>query len=291
MAVKGWTMAAVAVVVAAGTYFTLEALYPPTKNGNVDLRVVSPDSVFGNAPVDADGAGAAVAALEPAKTPDAHDRALDAAMAPSEDNLVVTDESLAADEPEPVAAPPADAALETGEAAAAEDEAADDTAEDTVAEAAATPSPAVATPAPAPTPTPTATAAPEPSATPAATAQPKPRSAPARTPAPRITQWWGPESDANLSVIYAGSAAYTRAIVLMFNGAFRDAASAQQHLRVHDATGKAVPGSWEVGASNRRMLVFPVAQTGIYTVTVGAGLADQAGRVVGKEQQGPVRVQ
>jgi hypothetical protein len=92
-------------------------------------------------------------------------------------------------------------------------------------------------------------------------------------------------------VVYAGSAAYTRAIVLMFNGSFADAAVVQRHLRVTDAAGRTVPGNWEIGASNRRMLLFPVPRAGTYTVHVGAELADSNGRRLGGELKGPVRVQ
>jgi hypothetical protein len=279
MAVKGWTMAAVAVAVAAGTYFTLETVFPPSQTGEVDLRVVSPDSVFGNGAAGADAddvPDTAVAELAPAKTPDANDLALDEAMAPSEDQLAVTDEALAADAPEPTATPGSDVVADIDAA----DEAGADTLatseDDELAEA------------PPATPAPTAT--PKPAAVVAATPRPTARPVPARTPEARVTQWWGPESEASLSLIYAGSASYTRAIVLMFNGAFQDAGAAQQHLQVRDASGKAVSGSWQVGASNRRMLLFPVAQTGLYTVSVGGGLADQNGRTLGKAQQGPVRV-
>ena len=307
MAVKGWIMTAVAVAVAAGTYFTLETVYPPSSKGDVDLRLISPESVFGDAPADA-GAVAGVAELTPAKTPDAADRALDEAMAPNEYDLRVTDEPLAADAAgagaatpspadEPAAAEqtpaPEDAAPiedettaggQTEEAAAADDGAAP-------AMPTPAPSPAAPTAQPTPGPSPAATTpapSPRPAVTPRATTKAPPT---ARPPAPQLTQWWGPESETRLSVVYAGSAAYTRAIVLMFNGAFRDAASAQQQLHVRDAAGKAVAGSWQVGASNRRMLLFPVARNGIYTVTVGAGLVDQNGRSVGRELQGPVRVQ
>ncbi|MES0873470.1 hypothetical protein [Sinimarinibacterium thermocellulolyticum] len=272
MAVKGWSMAAVAVVVAAGTYFTLETIYPPSKNGDGDLRVVSPDSVFGNAPAPAES-GPAVAEIVPAKTPDAADRALDAAMAPSEEDLRVTDESLAADQPEPTATPAAEDRTEADAALAPADaveDMADDAAEIGAAATMQGPAPVV---------------------TPAATPRPTQRPAPVRTPVPRLTPWWGPESNTQLSLVYAGSAAYTRAIVLLFNGAFDDARSAQPHLRVRDAAGRLVAGTWEVGANNRRMLLFPVAHTGLYTVTVGPGLADRSGRTVGKQMQGPVRVE
>lgn len=110
-------------------------------------------------------------------------------------------------------------------------------------------------------------------------------------PAAKLTQWWGTESDARLSIVYAGSAAYTRAIVLMFNGAFDDTESAVHNVRVADAAGKAVKGAWQIGANNKRMLLLPVNKTGTYTVTVSGGLTDRTGRTLGKTLSGPVLVQ
>lgn len=161
--------------------------------------------------------------------------------------------------------------------------------------AAAEPEAATAALEPEPTTEPTPEPTPEPYVAPA-----EEPAAPAATPAPvkpapkkpqKLTQWWGPESDTQLSVVYAGSAAYTRAIVLMLNGAFDDTASAEQNLRVTDAAGKAVAGKWQIGANNKRMLLFPVDKAGTYTVSVKADLTDRTGRKLGKAQKGPVRVQ
>ncbi|WP_370305017.1 hypothetical protein [Sinimarinibacterium flocculans] len=301
MAAKGWTMTAVAIAVAAGTYFTLETLYPPSKNGDVDLRLVPPEAVFGSSlqtdvaqTAMADDAPA-VAEREPAATPDTADGMTDplpdavdgtadgeyglAGEAPTDDTAEDAEDSDAGFEDAPPAEDAAPADTETAPA-------------DAQAVAPATTSaPTPKPPAPTPTPTAAPTAAPTPAATPRPTPAATPRATASAPAAARLTQWWGPEADGRLSVVYAGSAAYTRAIVLMFNGAFADASSAQQHLRVRDAAGKAVEGRWEVGTSNRRMLLFPVARTGTYTVTVGGGLADRDGRTVGNPLQGPVRVQ
>ena len=77
----------------------------------------------------------------------------------------------------------------------------------------------------------------------------------------------------------------------MLNGAFDDTASAEQNVRVTDAAGKTVAGKWQIGANNKRMLLFPVDKAGTYTVSVKADLTDRGGRKLGKAQKGPVRVQ
>ncbi len=277
MSAKGWTMTVAAVGVAAGTYFTLGAIYPPQKEKVKGPELAPVDAVFSRTlPQN----GAATAGATPRAAPDAAaateasvDAGYDTGYAADDDSDLALSDDRYADEPEPEPEP----------------------------EPAPTPAPA-ATAAPAPSPTAAATV--RPVETPSATAAPAPRPATAAAPAAKpaapiataapaqpVTRWWGPESPERLSVVYAGSAAYTRAIVLMFNGAFADAAAAQQHLRVTEASGKTIAGTWEVGASNRRMLLFPVPRSGSYTVHLGADLADSNGRRLGSELKGPVRVQ
>jgi hypothetical protein len=268
MSAKGWTMTVAAVAVAAGTYFTLDTIYPPQKEQVQGPELAPVDAVFSRSlPADV--------ALAPAlqSTPDAAGGEAESAAESAESPSVAVADAgdaaqvLAEDGPE------------SGAVEQAEPEA--------TPSAAPTPS-AVPIPTPRPTPAPTATPAARATSAPAAG---RPTAAPAAAPAQRVTQWWGPESADRLSVVYAGSAAYTRAIVLMFNGAFADAAAVQRHLRVTDANGRTVAGSWEIGASNRRMLLFPVPRAGNYTVFVGADLADGNGRRLGSELKGPVRVQ
>jgi hypothetical protein len=89
-------------------------------------------------------------------------------------------------------------------------------------------------------------------------------------------------------VVYAGSASYTRAVVLLFNGPFASAASANSLVKVKDSNGRTLNGSWQVNPKNPRMLVFPVAAAGRYQVEVGAGLADRTGKKLSTPVQGPV---
>lgn len=248
MSAKGWTMSAVAVAVAAGTYFILDTVYPPQQDGVEGPRLAAVDAVFSRS-LQPPAASVSDAPAQPARE-------------------------------QPVTADPVDEApVDEPQQASADD----------VFDAEPPPEePPPATPPPRPTPWPTATPPPRAAAAPAAA---KPAATPTAAQAQRVTQWWGPESADRLSVVYAGSAAYTRAIVLMFNGTFAEAAAVQQHLRVADANGRTVTGSWEIGASNRRMLLFPVSRAGNYTVHVGAELADSNGRRLGSELKGPVRVQ
>jgi hypothetical protein len=260
MSAKGWTMTVAAVAVAAGTYFTLDTIYPPQQEKVQGPQLAPVDAVFSRS-LQQDGAAAPIAA------PRAAPGAASLAASAESDYAGGDSEDLAGAAPE--------------EAWETEPE------NEPAYEMEPEPLP-VATPTPRPTAAPTAAPAPRPAATPAPA---RSAAAPTAAPAQRVTQWWGPESRDRLSVVYAGSAAYTRAIVLMFNGPFADAAAVQRHLRVTDASGKAVAGTWEIGASNRRMLLFPVSRAGNFTVSVGADLTDSNGRRLGSELKGPVRVQ
>lgn len=149
-------------------------------------------------------------------------------------------------------------------------------------------------------PDPIVAVAPPPAPKPAPQPQPKPAPKPAPTPAPKpaepapapekIAAWWGKENPQALSVVYAGSASYTRAVVLLFNGSFADSASANSHVRVKDARGRALNGSWQINPKNPRMLVFPVAAAGRYEVEVGSGLRDRSGKQLGAAVRGPVLI-
>lgn len=262
MSAKGLTMTVVGVAVAAGTYFGLETAFPRDEAKALGAaQLASVDEVFNGTLQEPSAAPA-----EPAESP-----AEESSLPPAEEPAM--DDGAPAQEP----------AAEESLPAAEETQAAPAT-------------PEAIEPEPESQPEPEAEPAPEPVAKPQpAPAQPVAPSKPASTPpsrkAEKLTQWWGPESATNLSVVYAGSAAYTRAIVLMFNGAFDDASSAAKNIRVTDANGKAVAGSWQIGANNKRMLLFPVGKTGTYTVSVGSGLVDRTGRKLGKSLRGPVRVQ
>lgn len=262
MSAKGLTMTVVAVAVAAATYFGLEFAFPPVKEEHPGLaRLASVDEVFAGSLQEpaAPAADATTAAPQPEAPADVLTMNETAAPEPTMDEGTATE----APAPQPQSEPAAIAPTEP---------------------------PPQAEPEPEPESAPAAAPAPKPQAAPAPPAKPETKPAPAKKAEP-LTQWWGPESPTQLSLVYAGSAAYTRAIVLMFNGAFDDTASAAKNLRVTDASGKAVGGSWQVGANNKRMLLLPVSKAGVYTVSVGAGLSDRSGRKTGKAIKGPVRVQ
>ena len=96
--------------------------------------------------------------------------------------------------------------------------------------------------------------------------------------------------ESQLSLIYAGSASFKPAIVLMFNGAFFKPDSPNAAVKVTDSKGAALSGSWELGENNRRMLVFPVPGAGSYKVSVGADLTDSKDRKLGTALNGVVVV-
>lgn len=258
MSAKGLTMTVVGVAVAAGTYFGLETAFPRDKEkASGAAQLTSVEEVFGGT------------LQEPSAAP------AEAAEAPAEESSLPPAEELAMDDSTPAQEP----AVEESLPAAEEPQP-------------AAPAPEAIEPEPQPGPEPAPEPVAKPQPAPAKPAAPsKPASTASSRKAEKLTQWWGPESATNLSVVYAGSAAYTRAIVLMFNGAFDDASSAAKNIRVTDASGKAVSGSWQIGANNKRMLLFPVGKTGTYTVSVGSGLVDRTGRKLDKSLRGPVRVQ
>lgn len=126
---------------------------------------------------------------------------------------------------------------------------------------------------------------------------PVPTERPDRRPAPTLDverfeqAWWvGAETPSDaLSVVYVGAAAYTRAIVVLADGAFGDPSVVARHLRVL-RDGQRVEGLWEISPQNPRMLVFSVDRAGVYELGIGEGLADRNGRRYGVSRSGPVRV-
>ncbi|HEX4871681.1 MAG TPA: hypothetical protein VFV27_05140 [Nevskiaceae bacterium] len=105
-----------------------------------------------------------------------------------------------------------------------------------------------------------------------------------------LSSWWPQPVAGRLNLVYAGQAAFARAIVLLFDGGFQDASSADAAVKVLDSRGKPVKGRWEIG-SNPRMLVFKVSNRGRYTLVVGQALADARGKALGQDLHGPVYVQ
>lgn len=117
-------------------------------------------------------------------------------------------------------------------------------------------------------------------------AKPKPR-APKKAPAEAKVAWWPAKTPGKLNLAYAGEASFTKAIVLMFDGAFDNADSANQHIKVTPQKGGAVKGKWLLATGNKQMLLLDVAP-GLYTVEIGEGLTDKGNRSLGAASSGAV---
>lgn len=272
---NGVLISVLAAIIAAGTYFVLENIKPHNKEEVKAAAGPSVDEVFSGK---LDTSQVASAPAEPAAPPppDSMTAAEPSAAEPAAPEPAAAEPAAEAPAPEPAPSEPAQAAAPEPAPAPVEPEPAPKSEPPPVAK--------VEEPAPAPT------AEPAPA--------PKAESAPAKPaakPAPKkvipIKPWWGAERADKLSLVFAGSAAYKRAVVLMFNGTFDDAAGANANIKVQDANGKPVKGSWELGATNKRMLTFPVGKSGIYKIVVGAGLTDNKNRALAAAMQGPVQVQ
>jgi hypothetical protein len=104
-----------------------------------------------------------------------------------------------------------------------------------------------------------------------------------------ISSWWTPvakQSTDHLNLVYAGEAAFDKAIVLLFSSDMD--AGAGSHIDVLDASGKTVSGTWEVG-SNPHMLIFKTAP-GRYTIALRSDLVDAHGKALDDALHGPVYV-
>lgn len=160
------------------------------------------------------------------------------------------------------------------------------------------PEPAAAEPPPPPAPEP-APAAPEPTPEPAAAPpppkpKPKPKAeskpaAPKKAPPEAKVAWWPAKEAGKLNVVYAGEASFTKAIVVMLDGQFDNADSANQNIKVAPKKGGEVKGKWLVANGNKSMLLLDVAP-GLYSVEIGTGLTDKGGRSVGTASSGVVFV-
>lgn len=152
-----------------------------------------------------------------------------------------------------------------------------------------------AEPAPEPEPAPAAAAKPEPAPAAAVAAEPKPKSQPAKPRAPKVAPpeakkaWWPAKTPGKLNLTYAGSASFTKAIVLIFDGAFDSPAKANENIQVTTESGKPVQGQWLVAKGNPQMLLYSV-EPGVYKVQVGAGLTDKGNRPLSAASAGVVFV-
>lgn len=262
---KALTMSGVAVAVAVVTYFGLGLVFPPqqeVQEGQDHAQALS--RVFSDTlqetPIEA-----VETRTEEGPAPETGDAAAETApealppeadAAPVEADTVEVTEDVVAEEPAPVqAAEPEPAPAETVAAA----------------------------PAPAP--------AQKPAAAPKAASKPQSGSTGGanknQNPAPT---WWGRSAPGDLNLVYAGSAAYARALVLMFDGDFKDPSALSRNIKVVDASGKIAGARWEINDKNPRMAVLPLSAAGTYRVSVSADLTDAGGRKLGTAQQGPVRI-
>lgn len=281
-------LAGVAAVLAVGTYVGLNIVKPYKHEEPKVADVTSPDQVFGadvsNPEAHADEAGAtpaadptdAAASTDTAVQPASPDQG--AVPAPTSDEAPAA-ATASADDGSTAALVPA------GEAGAAPAPAPEASAETAAAEPAAAPAaePA-AEPAPAPEPVAAPVAKPKKAHVASSGASSKSSSGSSSK------AWWPAAKDDKLSLVYAGSASFKKAVVLMFNGAFFKPDGIDANLKVTGKNGKAVSGSWEIGENNRRMLVFAVPAAGTYKVSIAAGLTDSKGRKPAKAISGPVVV-
>jgi hypothetical protein len=273
MNIKALMLAAVSIVLAAATFFILRAIAPQ--------RHVEQERVMTGPTVDQVFAGQlALAEIEDSAPPPT-------APPPPPAEELMPSEEMASPDSAGIDSAGTDAAgdgdIDTGlDAAAPETEAAMPSEQPEPAEPVSAPAPVTAA-APA--------AAPAAATAPAASEAPAPKPSKPRSSKPaKAVNWWGAESPTGLSLVYAGSAAYRKAVVLMFNGSFNAADAVNGSVKVTDASGKTVSGSWELSEKNPRMLVFPVKKGGTYKVVVNSGLKDRNNRALEKTLQGPVTV-
>lgn len=305
---KALVMTVAAIATALGVAYGLELLFPHTRDEQVAEPPLAPVDRVMQRP------------LVPAPMPEQ-------ARLVADDGAVITPPTVGAELSEDMDAPtaPTSAPLETAPAlavepppAAAPTEVDDTDAPVTAASAAPSAAPAptsatepvpeptpVPTPTPAPTPTPTPTAPPTPAPTATVPAKPTaaPTSPPKASPAPAAARpppaptaaaleaWWDDrQADGGLNIVFAGSAAFDPAIVLILNGTFADGRSADAAITVTDHEGQRIQGQWSVSRENNAMLVFKTPQGGLYRVDAAPTLTDSQGRALGRALGGLVHV-
>lgn len=283
-------LAGVAAVLAVGTYVGLNIVKPYKQEEPKVADVTSPDQVFGadvsNPESHADEAGSAPAAAAPTDTAAA--QPTDTAVQPASPDQGST--------PAPSSEVAPAATASSGEGSTAPLVPAGDAGSMPAASTETAAAEPAAAPAPAPEPAPAAEPAPAPEPAAAPVEKPKKAHVASSSKSSKSSSgsaakvWWPAAKDDKLSLVYAGSASFKKAVVLMFNGAFFKPDGISANLKVTDKSGKAVSGSWEIGENNRRMLVFPVSSAGTYKVSIATGLTDSKGRKPAKAISGPVVV-
>ena len=103
-----------------------------------------------------------------------------------------------------------------------------------------------------------------------------------------LRAWWTPPASGDFGLVYAGQPKNEAAIALLFSEQPADSALSQS-VKVYDAKGTLVGGTWET-AANPRLAVLRGLQPGRYTVVVDPALANASGKAVSKGQHGPVYV-
>lgn len=106
-----------------------------------------------------------------------------------------------------------------------------------------------------------------------------------------VYQWW-PDSrrvpTGQFTLIYAGQPQNRQAVALLFSRV-PDPAAAGRHIRVLDANGDVVTGTW-AAASNPRMIQLGGLKRGRYTIVVDQGMTDTTQRAMAQTLTGPVYV-
>ncbi len=103
-----------------------------------------------------------------------------------------------------------------------------------------------------------------------------------------LTAWWTVPPSGDFGLVYAGQPKGEPAIALLFSEQPADSAL-NQNVKVYDAKGALVSGSWEA-AANPRLAVMRGLKPGRYTVVVESALTDASGKAVSAAQHGPVYV-
>lgn len=106
-----------------------------------------------------------------------------------------------------------------------------------------------------------------------------------------VYQWW-PDArrvpTGQFTLIYAGQPQNRQAIALLFSRV-PDPAAASRHIRVLDANGDVVTGTW-AAAANPRMIQLGGLKRGRYTIVVNQGMTDTTQRAMAQTLTGPVYV-
>jgi hypothetical protein len=102
-----------------------------------------------------------------------------------------------------------------------------------------------------------------------------------------LRAWWTPPGS-GFGLLYAGQPKGEAAIALLFSDKPADT-SLSQGVKVYDAKGQQVSGTWEA-AANPRLAVLRGLKPGRYTVVLDSSVVDASGKAIDRAQHGPVYV-